>query len=197
MKIKNLILPLILASSLIGCKTTTVREYTVVKIKSLPKEAKLKAKYKDAQVNLTPGKLKPREVEIFGVGPTLDEEGNMVGPHVYYRVVETQRFVFTQHHTDSFPASKKTVEPSKQDVVDAVKEAKNAAAQAQSAITQIRNMTTPQAQAGQYNQADPNMIGNNTTSEPVNDIKNQIEQALSPKTDQQQALQQFDKETQP
>jgi hypothetical protein len=194
---RNLFLPLILISTLAGCaqQQTKTREITVVKLDKLPASAKKKGPTQKftAQVNLTPGKLKPRMVEIYDIGPTVDSNGNLVGEHKYYKVVETERWTYIPHTPATFPAFKQG-KPKVQEA-DAVDQAKRVMEELKAATAQARSQI-PAVQPV----ANPGPGGNATAEAPLpqteglSPVQSEVDTALSP--ERQQALKTFDQQAQ-
>lgn len=99
---------LALSSLFVGC--TVQHEYTITPIKDFPKaeNKKVVKKYVASVITTTDSsgrvalnskpKRSPNMIEVYSIGPTVDEEGDLVGPHKLYRVVETSKWMFSQPH---------------------------------------------------------------------------------------------------
>ncbi len=98
MKIKTSLA--ILALFLSSCAQTKTTTLTITPIKSLPKSDQKKVVRRFvANVDATDSSGRrmagglirtPKIVEVYDVGTTINAEGDLVGPHQLYRVVETE-----------------------------------------------------------------------------------------------------------
>lgn len=127
---------LILVSSLMmGCASQT--EYTFTEIKVVPKTAK-KATVKPKSVSITTdGKRTDNKIVVYAVGTTVNEAGDLVGPHKVYRVVETSHWILGKPKIVSQTTFVKKETPTDQ-LNKAVTEAKSAAKEAKDARDSVQ-----------------------------------------------------------
>jgi hypothetical protein len=88
----KVLLALLVSSLALGCAEQ--REYTFTEIKAVPKTAKkITVKSKHMTVVGKDGKRTDNQIVIYDVGTTVNSEGDLVGPHKVYRVVETSHWI--------------------------------------------------------------------------------------------------------
>lgn len=93
------IIAILISSLAVGCTSTTT--YYVVPLKAAPKGIE-KSDKKVAQKKTTQKKVAvyngPQRtnalVQILDIGPTVDDAGNYVAPHKYYKIVKTEAWSF-------------------------------------------------------------------------------------------------------
>jgi hypothetical protein len=169
------LLVLLVSSLALGCAEQ--REYTFTEIKAVPKTAKkTTVKSKHVTVVGKDGKRTDNQIVIYDVGTTVNSEGDLVGPHKVYRVVETSHWILGKPkivQPKTFVKDTPKDEPDKVTVKEEPK--KDQAADLQTAVA---------------TQADPT---------PVDAIRQQIQDGMAfptptPDADQE-ALRQFTKST--
>jgi hypothetical protein len=139
----------ILVSSLaLGCAQE--RQFTLIEIKGgVPKSAKKTVKSKPVAVVGKDGKRTDSQFVVYDVGQTINENGDLVGPHKVYRLVETSRWILGKPKMIS---PKTFVSTPTDEIKKAVEEAKEAARKAEAAEIAISNKT--QVDPNQGRQAD-------------------------------------------
>ncbi len=117
-----------------ACTSTTT--YTVTPLKSAPKgiDKVHKAASKKSTVTYGPQRTNAL-VQIIDIGPTIDGEGNLVGPHKYYKIVKTE--TWTLGKSKEAPTFVKEGSPTDQ-MNKAVAKAEDAAKRAEEARNAIQ-----------------------------------------------------------
>lgn len=175
----------ILVSSLaLGCAEQ--REYTFTEIKSVPKTSKkVVSKSKTKAVVNKDGKRTDNQILVYDVGTTIDGNGDLVGPHKVYRVVETSHWILGKPRIIEPKTFVKKDSP-KDELDKAVAEVKEARDEVKSIRDSVQTTVSQQ-------KADPT---------PSDDIRDQVENKMNgmsfptptPDVDQE-ALKKFTKST--